>query len=48
MSDEPDADGNDHIDPEKLMAEAARLAGQLTEWETDSVNVEVHPIQQAP
>lgn len=47
MSDAPDVDGHLHIDPDKLFSEAVGLAGQISGWDTDNVQVEVHPIQQA-
>lgn len=48
MADGLDDDGCQHIDSEKLIAEAVKLAGQVANWETDDIQVSIHPIQKAP
>jgi hypothetical protein len=48
MQEEPVADGSFRIDPDKLWAEAIRLAKQSAEWVVEDSQVAPHPIQQAP
>ncbi|GAA5191625.1 hypothetical protein GCM10023322_49400 [Rugosimonospora acidiphila] len=48
MSPEPDQDGNLHLDPEKLWAEAIRLGSRLDTWRIEERDVTPHPIQKAP
>ena len=48
MQNEPAADGSYRIDPDKLWAEAIRLAEQPTNWTIEDRQVTPHPIQQAP
>ena len=48
IRDEPDVDGEFHMDTKKLFARAVELGSQLDEWEDESVDVVVHPIQKSP
>ncbi|MEV4508160.1 hypothetical protein AB0K00_04290 [Dactylosporangium sp. NPDC049525] len=49
MAAEPDADGNDHLDGGKVMAEARRLAAAGdVEWLVQEQDIDLHPVQQAP
>jgi hypothetical protein len=48
MQDEPGADGSYRMDPDKLWAEAIRLADQSAEWTVEDRQVTPHPIQQSP
>jgi hypothetical protein len=48
MQDGPVADGSYRIDPDKLWAEAIRLAGESGHWTIEDRQVTPHPIQQAP
>ena len=48
MQDQPTVDGSYRIDPEKLWAEAIRLAEASGDWMTEAREVSPHPIQKAP
>jgi hypothetical protein len=41
-------DGTQRLDAEKVFAEAVRLGVELPDWNTEELQVSVHPIQQAP
>jgi len=41
-------DGSYRIEPDKLRAEAIRLADQSADWTVEDRKVTPHPIQQAP
>jgi hypothetical protein len=48
MQDQLASDGSSRIDPDKLWAEAIRLAEASADWMTETRDVTPHPIQQAP
>jgi hypothetical protein len=48
MQREIQADGTYRIDPDKLVAEAARLGAELTDWQVEEQQISMHPVQKAP
>jgi hypothetical protein len=49
MAAEPDADGNDHLDGGKVMAEARRMAeADDVAWLVQEQQIDLHPVQHTP
>jgi hypothetical protein len=47
IRDEPDADGKYQMDTAKMIARAVELGGELAEWQDESTDIVLHPIQRS-